>query len=147
MFRFIRRAARLELSIMVLLTAEIVAQVYYVALHQATNSSILKAICEGIIRDEEEHVRFQCERLAMMSERYGLLRLAVRYSFQRLFLLATLPIVWISHRSAYRAGGYTFGRFASETWLAFSRAVPLMHPRSYSRRNDLSPVLVDVATS
>jgi hypothetical protein len=131
LFRCIRRLAKLELSIMVLLTAEIVAQVYYVALRDSTNSTILRSICEQILRDEEEHVRFQCERLAIMARNYGCARLVVRYGFQRFFMLMTLPIVWASHRHAYRAGGFSFGRFASETWLAFSRSVPRMHPQSY----------------
>ena len=58
--------------------------------------------------------------------------LTLRYCVQRGLILLTLPIVWIGHRSAYRAGGFTFGRYVSETWLAFSRAVPRMHPGSYA---------------
>jgi len=130
-FRSIRRMAGIELSIMVLLTAEIVAQVYYVALRDSTKSIILRTICEQILRDEEEHVRFQCERLAVIARPYSWIRLTIRYCFQRCLMLLTLPIVWASHRHAYQAGGFTFGRFASETWLAFSRAVPRMHPKSY----------------
>ena len=131
LFRCVRRLAKLELSIMVLLTAEIVAQVYYVALRDSTNSTILRSICEQILRDEAEHVRFQCERLAIMARTYNCARLVARYGFQRFFMLATLPIVWASHRHAYRAGGFSFDRFVSETWLAFSRSVPSMHPKSY----------------
>jgi hypothetical protein len=130
-FRRVRRLAGLELSIMVLLTAEIVAQVYYFALGEATQSSILRGICEQILRDEDAHVRFQCERLAIMGRSQGWMRLTMRFCMQRAFMLAAIPIVWVSNRPAYLAGGFSFDRFASETWLAFNRAVPLMHPRSY----------------
>ncbi|HWD37818.1 MAG TPA: hypothetical protein VG944_03155 [Fimbriimonas sp.] len=132
LFRSIRRLAGLELSIMVLLTAEIVAQVYYVALAASTKSGILAAICNQIVKDEEQHVRFQCERLAIMARGRGLTHVMFRYGFQRAFLFCALPVVWSGNRQAYRAGGYSYSRFFSETWLAFNRAVPLMHPENYS---------------
>ena len=131
LFRKIRHLASLELSIMVLLTAEIVAQVYYVALRESTNSIVLKTICNQILKDEEEHVRFQCERLAIIGRPQNWIRLTLRYCVQRALMLGALPIVWHGHHKAYKTDGFNFGRFASETWLAFSRAVPRMHPNSY----------------
>jgi len=131
LFRRLRHLAGLEMSIMVLLTAEIVAQVYYAALRESTQSQVLKTICDQILRDEEQHVRFQCERLSIIARTKPWIRLCLRYFMQRALMLGALPIVWISHRHAYRAGGYSFGRFVSETWLAFDLAVPRMHPRFY----------------
>ena len=132
LFRAVRRAAGLELSIMVLVTAEIVAQVYYVALRESTRSTALRSICTQILHDEEHHVRFQCERLALFASRRSWLQLAIRRTFQRFLMVATLPIVWASHRRAYQAGGYPFSRYVSETWLAFHQALIRMHPLSYA---------------
>jgi len=131
LFRSVRRAAGLELSIVVLLTAEIVAQVYYVALREATGSRVLQTICDQILRDEEEHVRFQSERLAILARDYSPARIALRFLFQRLLMAVTLPIVWSVHRHALYAGGYSFARFASATWRAFGRAAKRMDPRGY----------------
>ena len=116
---------------MVLITAEIVAQVYYAALRESTSSVVLKTICDQILKDEEEHVRFQSERLAVIAQSHSWIRLTSRFFVQRVLMLVTLPIVWSSHHKAYKAGGYNFGRFASETCLAFNRAVPRMHPATY----------------
>ena len=65
-FRRLRNLAGLEVSVGVLLTAEIIAKVYYAALGKATRSQMLGRICERILRDEEAHVRFQAERLAIL---------------------------------------------------------------------------------
>src|SRR5215471_6667685 len=51
----------LEMSIAVLITAELMAQVYYAALHAATHSAILRLLCEQILADEARHVEFQAE--------------------------------------------------------------------------------------
>ena len=130
-FRSLRRVAGLEVSIEVLVTAEVIAQVYYAALREATSSQVLRALCDRILRDEEEHVRFQSERLALVAKDYGYLRLALRRAGQRGLMMATLFIVWAAHRRAYRAGGYTFGRFAWETWGVLDRALMRMDPRAY----------------
>lgn len=130
-FRFLRRAAGLELSIVVLVTAEVIAQVYYVALRDATFSSVLRTLCERILRDEEEHVRFQSERLALLARNRSKMGLWFRRVAQRGLMLATLLVVWSMHRRAYRAGGYSFLRFASATWAALGRALSLMDPHRY----------------
>ncbi len=130
-FRSLRRAAGLELSIAVLVTAEIVAQVYYAALREATGSSVLRALCDRILRDEEAHVRFQSERLALLARGRKRVSLRLRTAAQRGLMFATLFVVWPAHRRAFRAGLYSFHRFAAETWAALERALPLMDPRGY----------------
>ncbi|MBS1716884.1 MAG: ferritin-like domain-containing protein [Armatimonadetes bacterium] len=131
LFRRVRRMAGLELSIRVLLCAEIVAQVYYDALRDATNSSVLRAICDQILKDEAEHVRFQCERLAIFARKHGAFARLLRNCFQYSLMTAVLPIVWVRHRRAYLAGGYHARRFAKETWLAFRRGMAIADPSSY----------------
>ena len=64
-FRWLRNVVgTLEISIGVLVTAEIIAKVYYPALREASGSVVLRAICDQIIRDERKHVEFQTEQLA-----------------------------------------------------------------------------------
>jgi hypothetical protein len=131
LFRRVRRMAGLELSIRTLLAAEIVAQVYYVALMRATKSEVLQAICRQILKDEAEHVRFQCERLAILSQSQRPGRKFVRSTFQYVLMAAVLPVVWIRHRRAYIAGGYHFGSFTNDTWRAFQVAMSILSPESY----------------
>lgn len=133
-FRFLRRSAGLETSIAVLVTAEVVAQVYYVALREATASPVLRALCERILADEEAHVRFQAERLALLARGRGRASVALRRAAQRGLMLASLPVVWSAHRRAYRAGGYGFRRFVAETWRAFEAALSQMDPAIFDEQ-------------
>ena len=68
-FRWLRHRAGLELSIAVLVTAEIIAKVYYAALREATTSPVLRRLCDQICADELAHVEFQTERLAWLRRR------------------------------------------------------------------------------
>jgi len=51
-FRKLRNLASLENSVMVLITAEIIATVYYIALKNATDSRTLKTLCRQILANE-----------------------------------------------------------------------------------------------
>ena len=65
-FRRLRRMAALELIVTVLVTAEIIAVPYYRALHNATQSPLLRALCGQILRDEAAHLEYQAETLARL---------------------------------------------------------------------------------
>lgn len=115
-FRFIRRIAGLNVCVTVLITAEIVAAVYYRALGRATQSPVLRAICGQILNDEAHHLQFQASTLA--KERLGWHPLK-RWWFrqlQRLLMAGTLIVVWKEHRSVYRAGQFGFFQYAARTW-------------------------------
>lgn len=68
-FRWLRHRAGLDLSITVLVTAEVIAKVYYDALRDATASPVLRRLCDQICADELAHVEFQTERLAILRRR------------------------------------------------------------------------------
>jgi hypothetical protein len=110
-FRWLRHRAGLELFLVVLLTAEIIALVYYRAIHEATRSTLLRALCRQLLRDEVAHVRFHCERLALLRAGRSpwLLRWTCR--LQRWLMAGTCLVVGWAHRRALRAGGYTGRRF------------------------------------
>ena len=111
-FRKLRHLAGLELAICVLLTAELIAKIYYAALHAATGSMILRRICEQILRDEAMHVQFQSERLWIL--RRGRWRWACQsaIALQGLLFFVTCVVFWISHRQVLVAGGFSLRRFA-----------------------------------
>src|SRR5262249_55834617 len=48
----------LELTLMIIVMVEVIAQVYYTALLAATGSALLRRLCAQILRDEKAHVRF-----------------------------------------------------------------------------------------
>lgn len=66
-FRRLRVLAGLELSLRVLVSAEIIAIPYYRALGAATRSPLLRAICARILQDEAVHLRFQASSLSRLS--------------------------------------------------------------------------------
>jgi hypothetical protein len=119
-FRRLRGLAGLELSLAVLVTAEIIAVPYYRALRSATGSSILKMICTRILDDEANHLKFQASMLARARRsRPGIVQRAVS-DLHRIFLLGTLAVVWREHRAVLKAGNYNFQRFYREALAEFS---------------------------
>jgi hypothetical protein len=130
-FRWLRHRAGLELSIAVLVTAEIIAKVYYVALREATASPVLRRVCEQILSDEEYHVRFQCERLAILRARGSRLRVWLKGALQRGFFAGTCRVVWWKHRHALRAGRFTYATFRQSAGAEMDAAIKLMDPANY----------------
>ena len=129
-FRMLRHRAGLGLSISVLVTAEIIAEAYYPALRDATSSRVLRALCDQIIQDETPHVEFQCERLAILRRDRGRLGLMVTHALHRVLFAGTIPVVWLKHGRAIRAGGRTFRQFSRECWTYFRKARQIMDPRT-----------------
>ena len=132
-FRALRRGASLETTVSVLLTAELIAQVYYAALREATDSPLLRALCERVLRDEAAHVRFQAERLAALRENRARVLVIVAVAVQRALLAAVVPVVWWGHRSALRRGGLTLPLFWRRCHARFEAVAPIMTPRSHRR--------------
>jgi hypothetical protein len=127
-FRFLRHLAGLELMITVLVTAEIIAQVYYDALRAASSSAALKTICDQILDDEEEHVQFQCQRLAILRRDRSPLYLFAARLFQRGLLACTCVVLWHKHGPTLRAGGFPFTRFVPATFAAMRTALQIAEP-------------------
>lgn len=119
-FRRLRVLAGLELSLRVLVTAEIIAVPYYTALGRATASRLLNAISSRIVQDEAVHLKFQSSMLSRLgaTRRPIVRRLIAR--LHRLFLLGTSFVVWSEHGSVFRAAGYTFELFLRESLAEFA---------------------------
>jgi hypothetical protein len=128
-FRRLRVLAGLELSLRVLVTAEIIAVPYYSALGRATTSRLLNAISSRIVQDEAAHLKFQSSMLS----RLGALRRPIMRGLiarlHRLFLLGTTFVVWREHGSVFRAAGYSFELFVREALAEFAALeVPARKP-------------------
>jgi hypothetical protein len=119
-FRKLRVLAGLELSLTVLVTAELIAVPYYRSLRGATGSPILKMICTRILEDESCHLKFQASMLARAASARPAVFQSALSELHRLFLLGTILVVWIEHRPVFQAAGYDFQRFKSETLHEFS---------------------------
>ena len=75
---------------------------------KATNSLAIKAICRQLLRDELYHLRFQCERLAIMHQDRSHWGRQATYFLQQVLLGGTALVVWFGHRHVFYQGGYTF---------------------------------------
>jgi hypothetical protein len=134
-FRAVRYLVpRMEFWATPVVMVETHALIYYNAVRRATESVILRAICEQILADEVAHIRFQCERLAMLHRSRPGWLLAMTMAFHRAFFTFVTLAVWLGHRHALRAGGYRFRRFWTHAWSKMRCAWSLMNPRAYSWR-------------
>lgn len=131
-FRRLRHVGGLEMAICVLLTAEIVAQVYYAALRRATRSRVLQGICRRVLADEAAHVRFQAERIALLRRDRPAWLIGVALGLHRLLFAAALVVVWVNHRPVLERGGYDRKGGWRAGWRAFRRAAARMDPRRYA---------------
>lgn len=119
-FRLLRGLAGLELSLTVLVTAEIIAVPYYRALRAATGSTILKMICTRILDDEASHLKFQASMLGRITSARSPAVHRALGELHRAFLLGTILVVWQGHRAVFEAAGYDFRRFKRETLDEFA---------------------------
>jgi hypothetical protein len=119
-FRKLRGLAGLELSLTVLVTAELIAVPYYRALRDATGSHVLKLICTRILEDEAAHLRYQASMLAQVAAGRSRIWSCALARLHRLFLLGTVFIVWAEHHAVFEAAGYGLWRFTGETLFEFT---------------------------
>jgi hypothetical protein len=123
--------ARLESCSTIVTMVETHALLYYAAVRRATRSVVLRRICEQLLRDEIPHIRFHCERLAIIHRRRGRIRRWLTAAIHRCLFTGITLAVWGGHRRALRAGGFTFRRFWRTAWVKMGLAWRTMNPNSY----------------
>jgi hypothetical protein len=122
-FRWLRNlVASLEVSIGVLITAELIARVYYAVLREATRSVVLRRLCDQILADEDAHVRFQSEQLWRLRTGRPAPGLALTLGMQRVLYLGTVLVVGVLHRRVIRRGGMTQRQWWTACWREFADA-------------------------
>jgi hypothetical protein len=130
-FRRLRNiVGSLEISIGVLVTAEIIAKVYYPALHAATNSTVLRTICEQIQRDEIIHVEFQTEQLARLRTNRSMPARWAAALLHRMLFYPTAMLVAFSHHAVVRRAGLRWWSFMLHCRREFLRDLAAMNPRA-----------------
>jgi hypothetical protein len=128
-FRYV--VPRMEVWATPVVMVETHALLYYAAIRRATGSTVLRRICEQILADEVPHIRFQCERLAILHRHRSHLLRVVTMAAHRVFFAGITLAIWVGHRQALQAGGYTFGRFWRAAWGKMRRAWRAMDPAVY----------------
>lgn len=113
-FRWLRNLAGLELSVRVLLTAEVIAMPYYASLSRATASPLLQQICAVILADEREHLNYQASNLARLARGRGEATRRLIDTLHCGFLSGTALVVWMMHRGFFLAAGCRFSGMLAE---------------------------------
>lgn len=132
LFRVFRHfLMRMEVWASVVVVIEVHALLYYAALRRATRSALLRRICEQILRDEVPHIRFQCERLAIIRRGRGRVLRVLTAGAHCVLFVGITAAVWVGHRRALRAGGFTFRRFWQSAWAQMGGAWRAMDPKAY----------------
>ena len=110
-FRRLRRLGGFELYLHVLITAELIANVYYRALESVTGCQRLRVLCRTLLADELAHIGYESELiLELRAERPMALRALIRL-LHRAFFCGAACCVWMSHRAVLRRAGHTAGGF------------------------------------
>jgi hypothetical protein len=106
LFRWLRNLAELELALSLLLSAELIGNVYYRALETATGCQRLRLLCRMLVADELAHVGFESDVLmAIRAERAWPVRVALDWA-HRVFFTGAALVVWSTHRPVLERAGY-----------------------------------------
>ncbi|MEJ0105829.1 MAG: hypothetical protein WDO19_26205 [Bacteroidota bacterium] len=137
-FRWLRKLAGIENTIAILLTAEIISKVYYAALKRATGSSILQKICGQILKDEDQHIAFQCFTLRFFYRGRSLAgRLLIR-TLQFILMNGTIAIVWLYHNRVLKKGGHSLVTFwQTVLQVYFDCDAIIINKRKYNENTEI----------
>jgi len=122
-FRRLRKNVGFELSVSVLITAEIVSLVYYDALRRGSGSDLLKQICDKILADEIRHTEYESTLLNYLRERRPPMARRLIAWLHQFLLVGTTAVVYMGHRRVLKGGGYDIGRFFAACWMEFSARI------------------------
>lgn len=98
----------MEIWTIAVIIVESFAQIYYQAIAQATSCRLLRQICKDILVDEASHIKFQLDRLCMISSQHSEITFPLVLRLYRLFFFAVFLAVWVGHAKAFKAGGLSF---------------------------------------
>ena len=110
-FRRLRKLAGLEVCVIVLVTAEVLAVPFYRALRDATRSCLLNAICRRILRDEAAHLDYQALTIGLVRRPLGRSARAIRSFLHWLLFHGTALLLWRQHSGVFRSAGWDFRQF------------------------------------
>jgi hypothetical protein len=128
-FCCLRRLGGLEFRLNILITAELIGNVYYRALEVATACQRLKVLCRTLVADELAHVGFESQLLLALRARKSVPVNAVNRVLHRTFFAGAAAVVYITHRGVLRRAGYRLSSFlrACSIQYAFYLEPPRTH--------------------
>ena len=97
---------------------------HYAVLREASQSVILRRLCDQILSDEFRHVQFQAEQLAKLRLGRKLLGRTLTMGLQRFLFFGTTLVVWPFHRRTIRRGGLALSGWWKLCWREFAEAFP-----------------------
>jgi hypothetical protein len=120
-FRGLRKLAGLEACVTVLVTAEVLAVPFYTALRDATRSTLLRAICTQILRDEAHHLNYQALTLGRIQRQISGTARSIRVLLHGALFRGTALLLWQQHCRVFHAAGWSFRRFWRSAESGFLR--------------------------
>ncbi len=135
-FTKLRSLGNLEAKVMVLLTAEIFSMVFYKALREASNSVLLKQICQQILKDEVKHLQFQSLALQCLYSKRSNFQNTLHRFVDKIIFRSTQAVVWMKYRKVFQAGGVYFKNYLkySNKWhskceeIILAKDKPIINP-------------------
>jgi len=113
----------MEIWTLAVIVVESTAQVFYQALKDATQCTLLKQICTDILIDEAYHITFQTERLAIIYGNKSAFSKSWRKLAYKYFFYATSTLVWFAHSSLFKAGGNTYSLYKKKMLFKYMKTV------------------------
>lgn len=110
-FRWVRHLSGLELALSVLVTAEVIAMVYYAALRKASRCVVLRELCEQILDDEVYHLHFQGVRLGCLQRSRSQFGIRCTTVAMTGMLEAAGRLVWSTHRPVFQRARLPFTEY------------------------------------
>lgn len=124
LFRRVRHLnTSMEMWTLAVIVVESTAQIFYEALRDATGCDLLKQVCTDILIDEEHHITFQTERLSLIFSNLLPFKRAWRRLFYKLFFDATSTLVWLTHKTLFKAGGNTFNTYREKMRFKYANTI------------------------
>jgi len=109
----------MELWTISVIIVESAAQIFYQALHDATNCKLLKSICLDILIDEAHHIKFQNERFFQILKNKGFYSKTIRIGLYGVLFFSTIHAIWFGHNKVFKAGGLNKKEFMRQMFYKF----------------------------
>ncbi len=132
----------MELWTLAVITVESAAQVFYQALKDATQCSLLKAICTDILVDEAYHISFQTERMKIMYDRKSKLKKSLLNNIYLFFYCSTTLVVWMAHKKVFVAGGNTFKSYLRKMKYKYMRTLRKLADEDATKKRKLEEMML-----
>ncbi len=134
LFRLLRRGSNITRAILVLSSAELIATQYYIALREATQSKVLKAICDQILIDEDNHIRFQAYSLHCILTKQVMWKRVLYKLLHASLLLGTTVSVFFIHFHVFKKAQWSFSKFTKGCLKEFIRLQKMILQHHHSNQ-------------